>query len=127
MNEHFFGPQHPGWTAEHQAASEPTERELLLIKQRDEARAEAMEERNHREKLEVIVREVTRQRDDARKQIDAANAALAKGVEEFKVFREALRQLWYLRVPTGMKLEEMLLELGHKELWLKIHSLVEPS
>lgn len=57
---------------------------------------------------------------------NAGRAAAGMSLE-IKMLRESLRKLWYLRVPTGMKLEEMLLELGHKELWREIHPLVEPE
>lgn len=187
MNEHVFGPHHPDWTAGHQAASEPTGRELLLIKQRDEARALAEKAcRKYNELLEENrkvtcafcgedypegtptsqdaaltahietcpkhpLRQARAQAEMWRSKVvwcfseeeipryiqgkageneicseltaDEANA-MTKSIVEL---REALRALWYLRVPTGMKLEEMLLDLGHQSLWMKIQPLVEPA
>jgi len=62
---------------------------------------------------------------------DAANAAatlLMQGARaEAEALRAALRELWYMRVPTGMKLEEMLVDIGQQALWQRLFPLVEPK
>ncbi len=40
---------------------------------------------------------------------------------------ELLRELFFLRMPTGFKLEEMLIECGHDDLWRRIQLCLDPS
>lgn len=40
---------------------------------------------------------------------------------------DLLRELFYLRMPMGMKLEEVLVECGHQHLWQRVFALIEPK
>jgi hypothetical protein len=40
--------------------------------------------------------------------------------------QDALRLLWYTRMPTGVKLEEVINDLGHHALWATVNELLNP-